>query len=87
MKRTRHRGVLWMILQKNFLYKKIEKRKQLITVNTRYCGPLKEGEYSFNFNGANFGNCKEVIEEYKDFKGLITGFIIPHSGYIKKNYL
>ena len=66
------------------IYKKIEKRKQLITVNTRYCGLLKEGEYQFNFNGANFENCKEVIEEYKDFKGLITGFIIPHSGYIKK---
>ena len=63
---------------------KINKRKQLIVVNTRYCGLLKKGEYQFNFNGANFENCKEAIEEYKDFKGLITGFIIPHSGYIKK---
>ena len=66
------------------IYKTIEKRKQLIAVNTRYCGHLKEGDYQFNFNGANFENCKEAIEEYKDFKGLITGFIIPHSGYIKK---
>ena len=66
---------------------KIKKRKQLIVVNTRYCGLLKEGEYQFNFNGANFENCKEAIEEYKDFKGLITGFIIPHSGCIKKKYL
>ena len=63
---------------------KINKRKQLIAVNTRYCGLLKKGEYHFNFNGANFEKCKEAIEEYKDFKGLITGFIIPHSGYIKK---
>ena len=63
---------------------KINKRKQSIAVNTRYCGLLKEGEYQFNFNGANFGNCKEAIEEYKDFKGLITGFIVPHSGYIRK---
>ena len=63
---------------------KINKRKQLIAVNTRYCGLLKKGEYQFNFNGANFENCKKTIEEYKDFKGLITGFIIPHSGYIKK---
>ena len=63
---------------------KINKRKHLITVNTRYCGLLEEGEYQFNFNGVNFENCKEVIGEYKDLKGSITGFVIPHSGHIKK---
>ena len=63
----------------------IKKRKQLITVRARYCGLLKEGEYQFNFYGGNsFENCKEFIEEYKDFKGLITGFIVPQSGYIRK---
>ena len=66
------------------LEEKIYKRKQLIAVHTRYCGSLKKGEYPFNFNGTNFENCKEVIEEYKDFKGSITGFLMPHTGYIKK---
>ena len=63
---------------------KINKRKQLIAVHARYCGPLKEGEYPFKFNGANFENCEEILEGYKDFKGSITGFVMPHSGYIKK---
>ena len=63
---------------------KINKRKQLITVHARYCGPLKEGEYQFKFNGANFENCEKNIGEYEDFKGSITGFVMPHSGHIKK---
>ena len=63
---------------------KINKRKQLITVHARYCGPLKKGEYQFKFNGANFENCEEIIREYEDFKGSITGFVMPHSGHIKK---
>ena len=63
---------------------KINKRKQLIAVHARYCGPLKKGEYQFNFSGDIFEKCKEEIEEYKDFKGLFTGFIMPHSGYIRK---
>ena len=63
---------------------KINKRKQLITVHARYCGPLKKGEYQFKFNGANFVNCEEIIGKYEDFKGSITGFVIPHSGHIKK---
>ena len=71
----------------DLLKEKVEKRKHLITVNTRYCGFLEEGEYQFNFNGVNFENCKEVIGEYKDLRGSITGFVIPHSGHIKKNYL
>ena len=64
---------------------KIEKKKQLITVNTRYCGILEEGDYPFKFGNSNINKgCKEEIEKYKDFKGLFTGFVMPHSGYIKK---
>ena len=63
---------------------KINKRKQLIAVHASYCGPLKKGEYQFKFNGANFENCEEIIREYEDFKGSITGFVMPHSGHIKK---
>ena len=63
---------------------KINKRKQLIAVNTRYCGHLKKGEYHFNFNGVNFGKCEENVGKYEDFKGSVTGFVMPHSGYIKK---
>ena len=63
---------------------KIDKRKHLITVHARYCGPLKKGEYQFKFNGSNFENCEEIIGRYEDFKGSITGFVMPHSGHIKK---
>ena len=63
---------------------KINKRKQLIAVHARYCGPLKKGEYQFKFNGSNFENCEEIIGRYEDFKGSITGFVMPHSGHIKK---
>ena len=63
---------------------KIDKRKHLIAVHAKYCGPLKTGEYQFKFNGANIVNCEEIIGKYEDFKGSITGFVIPHSGHIKK---
>ena len=63
---------------------KLEKRKHLIAVHARYCGPLKKGEYQFKFNGANFENCEETIKKYEDLKGSITGFVMPHSGHIKK---
>ena len=68
----------------NEVEEKINKRKHLIAVHARYCGPLKKGEYQFKFNGANFVNCEEIIGKYEDFKGSITGFIMPHSGHIKK---
>ena len=58
--------------------------KHLITIHARYCGVLKNGEYQFNFNGANFQNCKEIIGKYEDLKGSITGFVMPHSGHLKK---
>ena len=63
---------------------KINKRKQLIAVHARYCGVLKNGEYQFKFSGANFENCEEILGKYEDLKGTITGFVIPHSGHLKK---
>ena len=63
---------------------KIYKRKHLIAVHARYCGPLKKGEYQFKFSGVNFVNCEEIVGNYEDFKGSITGFVMPHSGHIKK---
>ena len=64
---------------------KLEKRKQLITVYARYCGSLKEGDYPFNFGGGNsFENCEELIGNNYRFKSLITGFVMPHKGQIRK---
>ena len=63
---------------------KIEKRNQLIAVHARYCGVLKKGEYQFKFSGANFENCEEIIGKYEDLKGSNTGFVMPHSGHLKK---
>ena len=63
---------------------KINKRKHLIAVHARYCGLLKKGEYHFKFNGENLENCEKIIGKYDDLKGSITGFIMPHSGHIKK---
>ena len=61
-----------------------EKLKHLIVVHARYCGPLKKGEYPFKFSGGNFKTCEEYVEKYKDFNGSTTGFLMPHSGRIKK---
>ena len=67
------------------LEEKIGKLPQLITVNTSYCGPLKEGEYPFKFGGRNLEICEEVfLEKYKKIKGLSSGYVMPHSGRIKK---
>ena len=65
---------------------KINKRKQLIAVHARYCGPLKSGDYPFKFGGGySLKNCEEEIEKiFKNYIGLTSGFIIPHSGCIKK---
>ena len=61
-----------------------EKIKHLIAVHARYCGPLKKGEYPFKFSSGNFKTCEEYVEKYKDFNGSTTGFLMPHSGRIKK---
>ena len=59
--------------------------KHLITAHARYCGVLKRGEYQFNFSSGNFFKaCEENVEKYEDFKGSTTGFLMPHSGRIKK---
>ena len=64
---------------------KINKRKQLIIVNTSYCGPLEEGDYPFKFGGNSIKNCEEEITKILKFpKGLPFGFVMPHSGHIKK---
>ena len=64
---------------------KINKRKQLIVVHARYCGPLIEGEYPFKFGGNSLEICeKVVVGNDKDLKSLISGFVKPHSGRIKK---
>ena len=60
------------------------KIKHLIAVHAGYCGPLKKGEYPFKFSGGNFKTCEVRIEKYIDFKGSTTGFLMPHSGRIKK---
>ena len=64
---------------------KINKRKQLIAVHTGYCGPLKEGDYPFKFGGNSIENCEEEITKRLNFpKGSAFGFVMPHSGRIKK---
>ena len=63
---------------------KINKRKQLITVHARYCGPLEEEEYPFKFGGGNiYEVCNDLMKHYS-VKPLISGFVMPHSGRIKK---
>ena len=67
---------------------KIKKKSYIIAVHTKYCGPLKSGDFPFKFGGVNnVENCEEKILKglYKhDLKGLINGFVMPHSGRIKK---
>ena len=67
---------------------KIIKRKQLIAVHARYCGPLKSADFPFKFGGVNnVENCEEKILKglyQHKLKGLINGFVMPHSGRIKK---
>ena len=63
---------------------KINKRKHLIAVNVSYCGPLEEEDFPFKFSN-NIEICKEVIfKSYKHLKGVAFGFVMPHSGRIKK---
>ena len=67
---------------------KIKKKSYIIAVHTKYCGPLKSGDFPFKFGGVNnIENCEEKILKglYKfNLKGLINGFVMPHSGRIKK---
>ena len=66
---------------------KIKQRKQLITVNASYCGPLITGDYPFKFgySNNNLKTCEEAFDlSFKETEGLINGFVMPHSGRIKK---
>ena len=53
----------------NEVEEKIKKRTHLIAVSTYFCGKLIKGEYQFPFGG---NACEEA------------GFLMPHSGRIKK---
>ena len=57
-------------------------KKQIIAVHANYCGSLEEGDYPFIFGGGNIKNCEVKIN--KELKGLISGFVMPHPGYIQK---
>ena len=62
---------------------KLDKKKtQIIAVHANYCGSLEKGDYPFIFGGGNIKNCEVKIN--KIIKGLISGFVMPHPGYIKK---
>ena len=67
---------------------RIKNTKHLIAVHTKYCGPLKSGDYPFKFGGGdNIENCDEKINDWllnHRIKGVINGFVMPHSGRIKK---
>ena len=65
------------------LEEKINKKKQLITATASYCGPLEEGDFPFKFSGSTFEKCSILFKDY-DLKGLLSGFVMPHSGHIKK---
>ena len=62
----------------------LKERKQLISVHARYCGPLKEGDYPFKFGGNTLEICEELFEKDYYLKALMSGFVMPHSGRIKK---
>ena len=63
---------------------KINKRKHLIAVHARYCGPLKEGDYPFKFGGNSLETCDETFKQKYKLNSIISGFVMPHSGRIKK---
>ena len=56
----------------------------LIAVHARYCGPLKEGEYPFKFGGNSIETCDETFKQSYKFNSIVSGFVMPHSGRIKK---
>ena len=72
------------------MVKEVEEKinKHLIAVHAKYCGPLKSSDFPFKFGGVNnVENCEEKILKgiyHNNLKGLINGFVMPHSGRIKK---
>ena len=71
---------------RSFVDDMVNKRKHLIAVQARYCGILKEEDYPFKFSGG-FENCEDDNEFTDVFKSLMYGFVMPHSGRIKKLFV
>ena len=69
-------------VEKEIKEKLEKKKKELIAVYANYCGPLEKGDYPFKFGGNSLENCEIKIS--KEIKGLISGFVMPHPGYIRK---
>ena len=53
------------------LKKTIDERPHIIAVHASYSGPLRKNEFQYSFGGNEANNST-------------TGFLIPHSGRIKK---
>ena len=56
--------------------KVVEKRTHMIVAHASYQGDLIKGEYQFTFGGASVQTYKKHWE--------FNGFLMPHSGYIKR---
>ena len=63
------------------------KRKHVIAVNSNYVGPLHKGHFQFSFGGTgetSFVHPLPYPEYQKMNRNGSPGFVIPHSGQIKK---
>ena len=69
---------------KEQINKTMERRTHLIAVHANYCGPLEKGDYPFNFGGNSLEYCKKILEKNLVLKGLIGGFVMPRTGYLKE---
>ena len=67
-----------------FVENMFNKRPYLIAVHARYCGKLVFGEYPFNFGGNSLESCAKLLDITPENKSLLSGFVMPHSGRIKK---
>ena len=67
-----------------FVENMFNKRPYLIAVHARYCGKLEFGEYPFNFGGNSLESCAKLLDITPENKDLLSGFVMPHSGRIKK---
>ena len=57
------------------MMEKLKKRSQLIVVHGSYYGDLRKHEFQFNFGGYSI---------YNNDSNYCNGFVMPHSGRIKK---
>ena len=67
-----------------FVENMFNKRPYLIAVHARYCGKLVFGEYPFNFGGNSLESCAKLLDITPENKKILSGFVMPHSGRIKK---